>query len=90
MVKRDLATILWFIAGWWGGELVAGLMNLPWLLSFVPGIALAALVRWDPAHVLWSSSSAGTRRVRPINELAAELDGDAARRTQAGTDRASG
>lgn len=89
MTKRNVATILWFIAGWWGGELLVGLMSLPYILAFVPGVALAGLVRWDPTHALWSGSTAGTRRVRPINELADELDGDAARRTQAGTDRAS-
>lgn len=88
MAKRNLAAILWFVAGWWAGELIVPLMSLPYLLAFVPGIALAAFVRWDPYHLFWSSSTPPVRRVRPINELADELDGNAAKRAEADGDRA--
>jgi len=73
MNKRNLASILWFIAGWQGGGLLVGILELPWLLSFTPGIVMAVLVRWDPTGIFWSRSATG-RRIRPINEVAAELD----------------
>jgi hypothetical protein len=73
MGKRNLATVLWFLAGWSGGGLLVGLFGLPSLLAFVPGILMAGLIRWDPAGVLWTKPAA-QRRVRPINELADELD----------------
>ena len=73
MSKRNLATVLWFLAGWSGGGLLVGIMGLPSLLAFVPGLLMAGLVRWDPTGTLWTRQ-APARRVRPINELAAELD----------------
>ena len=73
MNKRNLASILWFLAGWEAGGLLVGIMGLPWLLAFTPGIVMAALVRWDPTGLFWSRSGTG-RRIRPINEFAAELD----------------
>jgi hypothetical protein len=73
MNKRNLASVLWFVAGWEGGGLLVGLMSLPWFLAFVPGIVLALLVRWDPTGLFWSRP--GTDRPgRPINDVAAELD----------------
>ncbi len=77
MGKRNLATVLWFLAGWSLGGLVVGLMGLPSLLAFVPGVLIAGLVRWDPTGLLWTRPAA-QRRVRPINELADELDRQAA------------
>lgn len=73
MGKRNLATVLWFLAGWSGGGLLVGLFGLPSLVAFVPGILMAVLVRWDPAGLLWARP-ATERRVRPINDFADELD----------------
>lgn len=73
MSKRTLAVVLWFLAGWSAGGLLVGLMGMPSIVAFVPGILLAGLVWWDPTHALWSRP-ATVRRVRPINEVAAELD----------------
>ena len=77
MNKRNLASILWFVAGWQGGALLVGLFDLPTLLAFVPGIVMAVVVRWDPTGIFWSRSGTG-RRIRPINEFAASLDKRAA------------
>lgn len=77
MKKRNLATVLWFLAGWSAGGLLVGIMGLPSVLAFVPGVLIAGLVRWDPAGWLWTRP-ATQRRVRPINELADELDRQAA------------
>lgn len=73
MGKRNLATVLWFLAGWSAGGLLVGIMGLPSLLAFVPGVLIAGLVRWDPTGVLWTRP-ATARRVRPINEFAEELE----------------
>jgi hypothetical protein len=74
MGKRNLATVLWFLAGWSFGGLFAGIMGMPSMLAFVPALLLAGLVRWDPTGVLWTRQVTTTRRVRPINEVAEELD----------------
>ena len=73
MNKRNLASFLWFLAGWSGGGLLVGLMGLPAILAFVPGIALAILIRLAPGEVLWTRSATG-RRIVPINQFAAELE----------------
>ena len=77
MGKKDLGAILWFVAGWAGGGLMAGLMGLPNELGLIPGAALAVLVRWDPTGAIWSRSVTGKRIVRPINEFAESLSKDA-------------
>jgi hypothetical protein len=76
MNVKNLSTLLWFLAGWSGAGLVAGLMDLPTSWGLVGGLVTAAIVRWDPTGLLWNRPVA-TRRVRPIEEVAAELDGKA-------------
>ena len=70
-MKRHVVTILWFLMGWGVGNVLFGPGEM---LGLVPGLALAALVYWDPLHLLWSRSHGDARRVRPINEVADELD----------------
>ena len=70
MTKRNLATVLWFVTGWTLGALLAAFLGLPSILALALALSFAAIVRWDPTGVLWTRS--GT--VRPINEVAAELD----------------
>lgn len=86
MAKRNVVTILWFLVGWGVGGIFVGPMDM---LGLAPGVALAAFVYWDPLHLLWTRSNAQARRVRPINEVADELDGQAAQRASAEVDRAS-
>jgi hypothetical protein len=76
MNKRNVATVLWFVAGWSGGGLVAGLLGLPSILSLVPGALAAGIVWWDPAGALWSGQAA-KRRIMPINAFAKSLADDA-------------
>ena len=73
MNKHNLAAVLWFLAGWSGGGLLT-VFGLPTIAAFVPGIVLGGLVLWDP--VGWFSVRRPTtkRVVRPINEVAADLD----------------
>ena len=86
MTKRNIATVLWFVAGWWGGSLAAGLMGLPMILAYVPGILLAGLVRWDPTGALWSRSG-DQRRIIPIDQFAQRLDAKAGARPAPESDR---
>ena len=79
MNKRNVASFLWFLAGWSGGGLFVGLMGLPTILAFMPGIALALVVRTEAAAFLWQRSATGRRiapaaRIVPINQFSAELD----------------
>lgn len=73
MNKRNLAGILWFLAGWQGGGLFVGIFGLPTLLAFAPGIVLAVLVLWDPTGLFWGRSKS-QRRVVEINAYAEKLD----------------
>jgi hypothetical protein len=73
MTKRNLVTILWFVMGWSLGSILAAFIGLPSILSLVVGMSFAAIVRWDPTGLLWARSPT-SRRIRPITEVAAELD----------------
>ena len=77
MNKRNLASVLWFLAGWSGGGLLVGVLGLPDLLAFVPAVVFAVLVRVDPGDLLWSHSWTGrripARRTVPMEQFAAEL-----------------
>ena len=76
MNKRTLAAILWFFAGWVGAGGVFAMSGLPSELGMVVGAVVAALVDWDPKGWIWAKP-APKRRIRPINEVAAELDRNA-------------
>jgi hypothetical protein len=76
MNKRGLATILWFFAGWIAAGGVFAMSGLPADLGAVVGAVLAGLIRWDPAGWIWFRPTT-RRRIRPINEVAAELDRNA-------------
>ena len=73
MSKRNLATGLWFFAGWVGAGGVFAMSGMPADLGIAVGVVVAGLVRWDPLGWIWAKP-ATTRRVRPINDVAAELD----------------
>ena len=74
MNARNLATVLWFFAGWSCAGLVFGLMGLPSVLAVLAAVGPALLIRWDPSGLLWTKAAPAGRRVRPIEEVAAELD----------------
>jgi hypothetical protein len=76
MSKRNLATVLWFFAGWVSAGGVFAMSGMPSSIGIVVGVVVAGLVRWDPAGWIWAKP-APQRRVRSINDLAAELDRNA-------------
>ena len=83
MNVKNLSTLLWFLAGWSGFGLLVGFADLPSSWALLGGLVTAAVVRWDPTGLVWNRPVA-TRRVRPIAEVAAELDGQAGAPSAAG------
>jgi hypothetical protein len=73
MKLRITATVLWFLVGWSGVGMLAGLLALPPAVAAVGGIATAMFVWFDPTGRLWPRPNV-VRRVRPADEVAAELD----------------
>jgi hypothetical protein len=71
--KRILAAVLWFVVGWQAGGLLVSIVGLPSMLGFAPGVALALVVLWDPAH-LFRPRIGPERRVTEINAYAERLD----------------
>jgi hypothetical protein len=63
MNKRILATFLWFMVGWTAGAMATFFLGLPEGLNIVLAIVIAAVVWWDPAHLLWPQ---GRRIVKSI------------------------
>jgi hypothetical protein len=53
MLKRSLAALLWFYAGWYAGAIVAFHLGLSDLLGPILGIAAAGLIAGDPRHAIW-------------------------------------
>lgn len=73
MIVRVVGTLLWSAVGWSAAGLVAGLFGLPSAVALVGAIAAGMIVWFDPSGRLWSRQ-APVRRIRPIEEVAAELE----------------
>jgi hypothetical protein len=57
MVKRILAALLWFYAGWYGGNLIADFLGLSLALGPIIGAAAAFLIVGDPRRIIWTAKS---------------------------------
>jgi hypothetical protein len=55
MLKRVLAALLWFYAGWYAGALLADFTGVSQVLGPIVGAAAAALVAGDPRRIIWSA-----------------------------------
>lgn len=75
---RVTGTLLWFAVGWSAAGFVAGYAGLPSFVALVGGVLVAMVVWFDPTGHAWGKSHRAARRVRPIEEVAAELDQRAA------------
>ena len=53
MSKRILTTFLWFNVGWTAGALATFFVGLPEGLNIALAVLLAAVLWFDPAHLLW-------------------------------------
>jgi hypothetical protein len=54
MVKRVVAALLWFYAGWYGGAMIAWFLGVSALLGPIIGMAAAILFAGDPKRIIWS------------------------------------
>lgn len=57
MLKRVLAALLWFYAGWYGGAILANLLGISAMLGPIVGAAAAALVAGDPRRIIWTAKN---------------------------------
>jgi hypothetical protein len=55
MNKRILATFLWFNVGWTAGAMSTFFLGLPAGLDVALAATLAAVVWFDPIHLLWGT-----------------------------------
>jgi hypothetical protein len=58
MIKRGFATALWFVATWVMVSALDFAVVLPSWIAPVVAMAVAALIAFDPRHLLWSGSTA--------------------------------
>jgi hypothetical protein len=70
MAKRSIATILWFVAAWTFGSLLAGIFGFTTLVEPVLAVVVAALVWWDPSGRIWTRRPDNTIVRRRIADLA--------------------
>ena len=70
MNKRILATFLWFNVGWTAGAMATFLLGMPEGLNIALATIIAAVVWFDPAHLLWATKD--TRRIRRADDLIVE------------------
>ena len=54
MLKRSLAVLLWFYAGWYAGAMVAFHLGLLPILGPILGTAAAAIMALDPRRIIWT------------------------------------
>lgn len=53
MLKRTLAALLWFYAGWYLGAMIVYHLGLTAMLGPIIGLAAAALFAGDPRRIIW-------------------------------------
>lgn len=63
MNKRILATFLWSMVGWTAGAMATFFLGLPDGLNIALAVLIAAVVWFDPAHLLWPQ---GRRIVKSV------------------------
>lgn len=61
MVKRIIATPLWFIAIWGLWDLVAFMSGAPTAVGPMLAVAVSGFVALDPAHLFWPAHTPQVR-----------------------------
>lgn len=74
MTTRVIAVFLWYLAGWSIGEVGVVLLDLPAGVAIVPGILIGNVALAVAGAATLGIGRRPKRRVRNIEELAAELD----------------
>ena len=71
LMKRYLATALWFFAFWSLGSMVAALLGVPDLIGPVLAVAAGVIVGVDPRRVIWAHPTATTQAPAKASTTAA-------------------
>ena len=71
MLKRVLAALLWFYAGWYAGNLLADFTGVSMYLGPILGAAAAALMAGDPRQIIWNARAMSKHAAR-VNEVATD------------------
>jgi hypothetical protein len=74
MSKRIAVAVLWFLCGWFVGDLSAYVLGVHEILAPILGVAAAALSAGDPLGVIWKPSIAGAALSAPLGAKSAALD----------------
>jgi hypothetical protein len=69
MLKRSLATVMWFFATWCLYELAVYFVGAPRPLGPVLATAAAALIGFDPMRALWPRNESASRQRREVPQL---------------------
>ena len=62
MVKRILATFLWFYGSWTAAAGAAWLLGTPQELGPIVGVAAGLIIWFDPKHVMWPRAARTPKR----------------------------
>ena len=88
MTKRTVAAVLWLLAVWTLGNIVSTFTGIPSILGPAAGLAVAALVWWDPAGWLWTRHVQSPAARRRLADLARVSDSSQAPELRRETDTA--
>jgi hypothetical protein len=72
MSKRIAATVLWFLAGWYGIAMLADVVGLGAATAPFLGAAVGAFVGMDPLGLFWARPARTQRASRPERKLAGD------------------
>jgi hypothetical protein len=72
MIKRIVATALWFLAGCYGTAVLAQLVGFDSVLAPFVGVAGAAFVAIDPLRLFWPRAASAQSASRPDSTLAGD------------------
>jgi hypothetical protein len=74
MTKRNVTTVLWFLAVWTAGDMLTVFAGWPSLSGPALGLLVAAVIWWDPAGVLWARRVDKARIRRRLADLPRAAD----------------
>jgi hypothetical protein len=56
MKKLALATVLWFVTGYFVGAVAAWVLGITMIVAPVVGVLAAAVIAVDPRHAIWATT----------------------------------
>jgi hypothetical protein len=72
MNKRIIATVLWFLAGWYATAMLAESVGLGQAIAPFVGAAVGTFVAMDPLGLFWARPASTQTISRPDKKLAGD------------------